>query len=111
MQKELEALQPSLIKTVAETEALMAQVFKEKTEVVEPKKAVVDAEVAKAQDVAMAANAIKMDCEAALAIAMPVLESALCDPAPLLCVHRVPSPLPRARGNGGLALLAACFQG
>jgi dynein heavy chain, axonemal len=78
MQVELEALRPSLIKTVADTEALMAQVMKEKLEVVEPKKAIVDVEVAKAQESAAAANAIKVECEEALAVAMPVLESALC---------------------------------
>lgn len=80
MQTELKALQPSLIQTVAETDQLMEQVSREKAEVVEPKKAVVDAEVAKAEEAAAAANAIKVDCEAALAVAMPVLESALCDP-------------------------------
>lgn len=79
MQKELEALQPNLIRTVAETEALLAKVSKEKAEVVEPKKAIVDAEVAKAEEAAAFANGIKMECEAALSVAMPVLESALCD--------------------------------
>ena len=77
MQVELEELRPNLIKTVADTEALMAQVSKEKLEVVEPKKAIVDAEVAKAEESAAAANAIKTECEGALAVAMPVLESAL----------------------------------
>ncbi len=38
MQGELTALKPNLIKTVAETERLMATVSKEKTDVVEPKK-------------------------------------------------------------------------
>lgn len=86
MQTELKALQPSLIQTVAETDELMAQVSREKAEVVEPKKAVVDAEVAKAEEAAAAANAIKVDCEAALAVAMPVLESALCALS-LFCHH------------------------
>jgi dynein heavy chain len=45
MQDELTALRPNLIKTVAETEDLMARVSKEKSEVVEPKKAQVDIEV------------------------------------------------------------------
>jgi len=80
MQTELQALQPSLIQTVAETDALMEQVSREKAEVVEPKKAVVDAEVAKAEEAAAAANSIKTECEAALAVAMPVLESALYTP-------------------------------
>lgn len=85
MQTELQALQPSLIQTVAETDALMAQVSREKAEVVEPKKAVVDAEVAKAEEAAAAANSIKTECEAALAVAMPVLESALCAANSLAC--------------------------
>ena len=46
----------------------------------EPKKAIVDAEVAKAAQAAEAANSIKRECEAALAVALPVLESALCAP-------------------------------
>lgn len=46
-------------------------------QVAEPKKAVVDIEVAKAEAAAQAANAIKQECEDALAEAVPVLESAL----------------------------------
>ena len=57
--------------------ARIVQVKREKEEVVEPKKVVVDAEVAKAEEAAAAAAAIKSECEAALAVAMPVLESAL----------------------------------
>lgn len=90
MQIELEALRPNLIKTVADTEALMAQVSKEKLEVVEPKKAIVDAEVAKAEESAAAANAIKTECEEALAVAMPVLESALYAPYGRLYPYLVP---------------------
>ena len=48
MQDELTALKPNLIKTVAETEELMEKVSREKAEVVEPKKAAVDIEVAAA---------------------------------------------------------------
>eukprot|EP00803_Ostreobium_quekettii_P003694 evm.model.scf_198.7 EVM.evm.TU.scf_198.7 scf_198:70733-88803(+) len=77
MQEELTALKPSLVKTVADTEKLMATVEKEKTEVVEPKKAVVDVEVSKAEQAAQAANAIKVECEEALAEAIPILESAI----------------------------------
>lgn len=75
MQEELTALQPNLVKTAKETELLMAQVNKEKTEVVEPKKAIVDADVAAAEASANAANAIKMECEGALSVAMPILEA------------------------------------
>jgi dynein heavy chain, axonemal len=46
-------------------------------QVVEPKKKIVDEEVAKAQVAADAANAIKKECEEALAEALPILESAL----------------------------------
>ena len=53
------------------------QVTEEKETVVEPKKAIVDAEVAKAAQAAEAANSIKRECEAALAVALPVLEAAL----------------------------------
>ncbi|KAG2436335.1 hypothetical protein HXX76_006644 [Chlamydomonas incerta] len=77
MQDELTALKPVLIKTVAETERLMATVSKEKTEVVEPKKAIVDEDVKKAEASAAAANAIKTECEDALAEAIPILEAAI----------------------------------
>lgn len=45
MRQELRALKPVLEKTVGETEALMERIAREKIEVVEPKKAVVDEEV------------------------------------------------------------------
>eukprot|EP00951_Prasinocladus_malaysianus_P010463 scaffold76856_cov38-Prasinocladus_malaysianus.AAC.1 len=77
MQDELTALKPSLERTVTETDALMAKVSKEKAEVVEPKKAVVDQEVAKAKVAADAANAIKSECEEALGEAMPILNAAI----------------------------------
>lgn len=77
MQEELTALKPSLEKTVVETDALMAKVKKEKAEVVEPKKAVVDKEVAKAKVAADASNAIKQECEDALGEAMPILNAAI----------------------------------
>lgn len=75
MQEELTALQPNLVITVKETELLMAKVSKEKVEVVEPKKAIVDADVAAAETSANAANAIKTECEDALSVAMPILEA------------------------------------
>ncbi|KAG2482389.1 hypothetical protein HYH03_018685 [Edaphochlamys debaryana] len=77
MQDELTALKPVLIMTVEETEGLMAKVKKEKTEVVEPKKAIVDEDVKKAEASAAAANSIKMECEDALAEAIPILEAAI----------------------------------
>jgi hypothetical protein len=42
-------------------------------QVVEPKKAIVDVDVAKAEEAANAANAIKQECEDALAEALPIL--------------------------------------
>jgi hypothetical protein len=42
MQGELRALQPQLVRTVAEVEELMKTIAKEKAEVVEPKAAVVN---------------------------------------------------------------------
>ncbi|PNH03664.1 Dynein heavy chain 7, axonemal [Tetrabaena socialis] len=77
MQDELTALKPVLIKTVAETERLMNTVSKEKTEVVEPKKAIVDEDVKKAEVSAAASNAIRLECEDALADAIPILEAAI----------------------------------
>lgn len=43
MQQELRALQPQLVKTVAEVEELMGNIAREKKEVVEPKAAIVKA--------------------------------------------------------------------
>jgi dynein heavy chain len=77
MQDELTALKPNLIQTVAETEDLMARVSKEKSEVVEPKKAQVDVEVAEAQKAGAAAGAVKAECEEMLAEAIPALNAAL----------------------------------
>lgn len=80
MQDELTALQPNLKRTVKETEELMERIKVEKVEmaeVVEPKAAVVDREVAEAKSEGDEANAIKMECEEALAEAIPALEAAM----------------------------------
>ena len=77
MQEELTALKPELIKTVAETEELMAKVQKEKAEVVEPKKAAVDIEVAEAAKKGDEAGAVKKECEDLLAEAIPALNAAI----------------------------------
>ena len=77
MQDELTALKPELIKTVAETEELMAKVQKEKAEVVEPKKAAVDIEVAEAAKKGDEAGAVKKECEDLLAEAIPALNAAI----------------------------------
>jgi len=70
-------LKPELIKTVAETEELMKQVQKEKTEVVEPKKAAVDIEVAEAAAKGAEAGAVKKECEDLLTEAIPALNAAV----------------------------------
>ncbi|KAG2451278.1 hypothetical protein HYH02_003884 [Chlamydomonas schloesseri] len=77
MQAELQALQPQLVRTVAEVENLMSVIAREKAEVVEPKALIVKGEEAKAQTKADAAKAIKDECEADLAEALPILNEAL----------------------------------
>ena len=77
MQNELEALKPQLIKTVGEVEVLMAQIAKEKTEVVEPKKIIAQQEEAVAAEGAAKAKAVKDECEGMLAEAMPILNDAI----------------------------------
>ncbi len=62
---------------MTEVEKMMAVVEKEKIEKVEPKKAIVMADEAEANKAAAAAKVIKDECEAALAVAMPVLNEAL----------------------------------
>lgn len=76
MQEELQALQPELIKTSAETEKLMIKIEQDTVEV-EAKKEVVAADEAVANEAAAAAQAIKDDCESDLAEAIPALESAI----------------------------------
>lgn len=77
MQKDLQALQPQLVQTVAEVEELMEKIAKEKKESVEPKAAIVQVEEAKASAKAAEAKAIKDECEAELAEAIPILNDAL----------------------------------
>ncbi|XP_009068409.1 PREDICTED: dynein heavy chain 3, axonemal [Acanthisitta chloris] len=75
MQKELTALQPELIQTSAETEKMMVQVKKETVEV-DAKKEIVSADEKEANEAAAVAQAIKDECEADLAEAMPALAAA-----------------------------------
>ncbi|KAJ3108806.1 Dynein heavy chain 7, axonemal [Phlyctochytrium bullatum] len=76
MQQDLGDLQPQLIRTKEETDVIMKQIEKESTEVMETKK-VVQADEEVASKTAEAAKAIKLECEAGLAEAIPALESAL----------------------------------
>jgi dynein heavy chain, axonemal len=62
---------------VAEVEQLMIDIAREKTEVVEPKAAIVKQDEAVAQEKANAAKSIKDECEGELAVAMPILNEAL----------------------------------
>ena len=76
MQVELEALQPELRVASKQVDEMMVVIEHESVDVAETEKVVkVDEAVANQQ--AMAAKAIKDECDAELAIAMPILESAL----------------------------------
>eukprot|EP00741_Cyanophora_paradoxa_P007767 tig00001206_g7515.t1 len=76
MQRELEALQPVLIRKTAETEELMKTITRDSA-AAEQTKVVVEAEEREASKQAEAAAKMKAECEADLAEAMPALESAL----------------------------------
>ncbi|GAB0191735.1 dynein heavy chain 7, axonemal [Grus japonensis] len=76
MQSELEALQPQLWEASKQVDEMMVIIQKESLEVAKTEK-VVKADEAVANEQAMAAKAIKVECDADLAQAMPCLESAL----------------------------------
>ncbi|XP_019945265.2 dynein axonemal heavy chain 7 isoform X2 [Paralichthys olivaceus] len=76
MQVELEALQPQLLVASKEVDEMMVVIEHESVEVAETEK-VVKVDEAEANEQAMAAKAIKDECDADLAVAMPILESAL----------------------------------
>ena len=76
MKEELIALQPVLVKTSEEVEETLTVVDKE-TEQAEAKLAVVEKEEAVANVKAQVAKAIKDECEAELAEAIPLLEAAI----------------------------------
>lgn len=76
MQVDLGALQPELIKTQEETDKIMVQIEKESKEV-QATKTVVQADEEVASKKAGEATAIKVDCEAQLAEAIPALNAAL----------------------------------
>ena len=77
MQAEIIALQPELQKAKAETEEMTIVIDKEVREVIEPKKEVVAKEEAAVSKVAAEAKAMKDDCEADLAEAIPALNAAV----------------------------------
>ncbi|XP_074551174.1 dynein axonemal heavy chain 7 [Halichoeres trimaculatus] len=76
MQIELEALQPQLLVASKEVDEMMVVIKHESVEVAKTEKVVKEDE-AVANEQAMAAKAIKDECDADLAVAMPILESAL----------------------------------
>ncbi|XP_033990468.1 LOW QUALITY PROTEIN: dynein heavy chain 7, axonemal [Trematomus bernacchii] len=76
MQVELEALQPQLLVASKEVDEMMVVIEHESVEVAETEK-VVKVDEAVANEQAMAAKAIKDECDADLEEAMPILESAL----------------------------------
>ncbi|GIL64289.1 hypothetical protein Vafri_18269 [Volvox africanus] len=77
MKNELQAMSPVLARTVAETEQLLSEIAREKEQVVEPKRALVDREVKQSDEAAAAAGAIKEECKAILSEALPALEAAI----------------------------------
>ncbi|XP_021255789.1 dynein heavy chain 7, axonemal isoform X3 [Numida meleagris] len=76
MQSELEALQPQLREASKQVDEMMVVIQKESLEVAKTEK-IVKADEAVANEQAMAAKAIKDECDADLAQAMPYLEAAL----------------------------------
>ncbi|CAH2306581.1 dynein heavy chain 7, axonemal [Pelobates cultripes] len=76
MQGELEALQPQLKVASREVDEMMVIIERESIEVAKTEK-IVKADEAVANDQAMAAKAIKDECDSDLAQALPILESAL----------------------------------
>ncbi|CUT98907.1 dynein heavy chain [Echinococcus multilocularis] len=76
MKEELVRLQPQLLATGAETDALLARVAKDTVEV-EAQRTIVASEQLAANQQAAAAQSIKDECEADLAEALPILNDAL----------------------------------
>ncbi|XP_047226085.1 dynein axonemal heavy chain 7 isoform X2 [Girardinichthys multiradiatus] len=76
MQIELEALQPQLLVASKQVDEMMVVIKRESKEVAETEKVVKEDEAVSNQQ-AMAAKAIKDECDADLAEATPILESAL----------------------------------
>lgn len=73
MQIELEALQPQLKVAAAETNKMM-KIIQQETQQVEKAKALVEEDEKAATMQAKEATALKTECEADLAVALPILE-------------------------------------
>ncbi|XP_069101059.1 dynein axonemal heavy chain 12-like isoform X1 [Argopecten irradians] len=96
MQRELEELQPQLVKSQEENSKMMVVIEKESVEV-EATSKVVKADEAVANEQAASAQALKDECEADLAEAIPALEAALAalntlKPADITIVKSMKSP-------------------
>lgn len=76
MSRELQELQPKLVEASKQVDATMVIVEKQSTEAAKQEK-VVRADEAVANEQASAAQSIKQECDADLAEAIPILESAL----------------------------------
>ena len=92
----LDPLQPKLVESSKEVDQIMIQVEKESIEVAKVEK-VVKADEAVANEQAAAAKAIKDECDADLAEAIPILESAMAalntlKPADIDIVKRLANP-------------------
>ncbi|KAF6041077.1 DNAH12 [Bugula neritina] len=96
MQKELEDLQPQLVKSSEETDKMMIVIEKESKEVQKTSE-VVQKDEAVANEQAESSQALKDECEADLAEAIPALEAALAaldtlKPADITIVKSMKSP-------------------
>ncbi|EDO45806.1 predicted protein [Nematostella vectensis] len=96
MQEELEALQPQLIQAGKEVDDIMVIIERDSIEVAKTEK-IVKADEAVANEQAMAAKAIKDECDKDLGEAIPILESALAalntlTPADITVVKTMKSP-------------------
>ncbi|KAG8459256.1 hypothetical protein KFE25_014101 [Diacronema lutheri] len=77
MQDELTELKPQLVTAKAQTEEMQVVIDKEVRDVVEPKREVVQAEERATSQVAAQAKAMKDECEADLAEAIPALNASI----------------------------------
>ncbi|RKO94242.1 dynein heavy chain and region D6 of dynein motor-domain-containing protein [Blyttiomyces helicus] len=110
MQVDLGELQPQLIKTQGETDMIMEQIERESKDV-QATKVIVQADEEVASKKAAESTAIKEDCEAQLAEAIPALEAALSaldtlKPADITVLKSMKSPPPGVK----LVMEAVCVM-
>lgn len=107
MQSELEALHPQLKVASKEVDEMMEIIERESIEVAKTEK-IVKADEIVANDQAMAAKAIKDECDADLAGALPILESALSALDTLTAQVRQPRGLGSVPSGREEVLTAVC---